>query len=160
MITKDSRTVTIYITVSGADYAARTITLPDSEKNSILKITGDETPDVVVNGFDQEAESHPEDSCIITMIVEKVEENNAWIQDQASAIAIIAGGQTVEYLKMEITKTVGGGTPTYLTSLYSVQEIVVPYDFSGKTDITVYRYHYGYAVALRALKARLNINDA
>ena len=54
------------------------------------KITGDETPDVVVNGLDQEAESHPEDSCIITMIVEKVEENNAWIQDQASAIAIIA----------------------------------------------------------------------
>lgn len=160
VVTKSSNTVTKFIVVSGADYVAGTIVLPDNDRYSILAITGDDTPDVVVNGLDQEAKAQTEDSCTVTMTVEQKAANDAAIQDQASAIAVIADGQTIEYLKIDVTKTVGIDAPTPLNSLTNVQEIAVPYDFSGKTDVIVYRYHGDSAAALTSLSARPTLSGA
>lgn len=160
VVTSGSRTITEFITVSGADYAAGIIALPNDSRNSILTITGDNTPSVVVNGLDLEAAAQNESSCTVTMTVTKKEADDSDIQSETSRIISIAGGQSLEYLKIDVTKTVGSGTPTSLDSLTNVQEIDVPCDFSGKTGITVYRYHGNSATAFTALSARPNLSSA
>lgn len=64
----------------------------------------------------------------------------------------MATGKTVEFLDLSLVKTVtpssGGSTDTPITNTNGkVLEIVVTYDFSGKTAVTVYRKHGGDAAA-------------
>ncbi len=153
IVTKSPHTVTKFITVSGTNYSAGVIVLPTSEKNSVLDVTGSDTPNVVVNGLDQEAQTQSENSCTVTMTIAKKASDDSAIASDASAIAILAGSQTVEYLKIDVTKTTSSGS-TALTSLSTVQEMVIPYDFSGKNNVTVYRYHGVAAFALTALNSR------
>lgn len=160
VVTSGDRTVTQFITVSGQDLAAGIITLPNDQKNSVLDVQGTDTPAVVVNGLDAAAAEQTDNSCTVTMTVTKKEADDSDIATEASHIISIAGGQSLRYLKIEVTKKVGNDAPASLTSLTTVQEIVVPYDFSGKTDVTVYRCHDSAASALTALRARPALSNA
>ena len=159
VVTYGSRTITEFITVSNTDYTAGTITLSEDSRNSILNVTGDDTPSVVVNGLDREAAAQTDTSCTVTMTISKKAGTDSEIQTEASDIISVAGGQSLEYLKISVTKATNSGTET-MNSLSTVQEIAVPYDFSNKKDIMVYRYHGTSAAALTPLNARSALSSA
>ena len=159
VVTCEGRTITEFISVSDANCAAGTIMLPNDSRNSVLSVTGEDTPSVVVNGLDREAAAQTDSSCTVTMTVAKKAASDSEIQAEASKIILVAGGRNLDYLKISVAKTTDSGITT-MHSLSTVQEIAVPYDFSGKKDIAVYRYHGDSAAALLALDTRPSLSAA
>lgn len=156
--TDGTNTKTELIEISGADVTDANIALVS--KNSILIFKGTQTPDAVVGGLDQVAAAQQDLACTVTMTLEKKDASDPTISTGASAITVSAGSQTVDFYDIKVTKTVSG-TDTVLTSLSVVAEIVIPYDFSQKDDVTVYRYHGGTSSAFIPITGRLtSITDS
>ena len=129
-----------------------TLEFPYGDTNSVLEVEGDETPDIVVDGLDDEATDYEESgkAVQIKMTVEKKDE------DQATGYTAIRGiassGEEIEYLDFAIEKTTwdvdGSGNrsneaKSTILETGNIQTIIVPYDTNGKeaADISVYRYH-------------------
>ncbi|MCI8474783.1 MAG: hypothetical protein HFF07_05540, partial [Oscillospiraceae bacterium] len=147
----DKITKTILVVLADSNATSQNIKMPDGKKNSVVEVKSG-APDVVVGGVDQVAEAQDVGSgqtVTIKLTVEKKEENTA---TGAADIKQLAGGKTVDFLELSLVKEVTGGTNDGITSitdtLDNVLEIVVPYDFSGKNAVTVYRHHDGKAQAL------------
>ncbi|MDG0814533.1 DUF4073 domain-containing protein [Cohnella rhizosphaerae] len=161
VVTKADQIITVAVTVKDQDYdfSPRFLVLPRGNKNSALVIKGD-TPSVVVDGLndlfaDSQHAYTAEDqqlvadggSIKITLGVEKQDEASA---TGASELRNLAGGQSFDlYLDMTLTKTrtdtSNQTTSTALSTVGSLLKIIVPYDLSNKTNVTVYRYHDGAA---------------
>ena len=142
---KDGVTKTILVEITDQNADNQNIKMPDGQKNSMVEVTGPDTPAVVVGGVDQIAEAETVtagETVTVTLTVEKKAESAA---ENADAIKRVADGQTLEFLDLSLIKTVTGGTSDETTNITDTQgkvlEIVVPYDFTGKTGVTVYRYH-------------------
>ena len=149
VITKDGKTVTQLITVAQADVTAD-ITLPGTTtKNSVLVIdgeAGETVPNVVVGGLDTLAQTENAD---ITMTVTAKAEDEA--NTQQTAIKTAAGSQKLaQYLDITLKK----GTTDIGDTNTTVLEIVQPFSFSGKTDVTVWRYHGSAAEKLKKLETK------
>ena len=149
---KDGVTKTILVEITNQNAGGQNIQMPDGSKNSVVDVAGADTPAVVVGGVDAIAEAEsvlPGESVTVRLTVEK---KNDFTADNAEEIKQAASGQTVEFLDLKLEKTVTGGTNDGTTSITDTQgkvlEIVVPYDFTGKQDVTVYRYHGGSAEVL------------
>ncbi len=104
--------------------------LPDIDKNTFLIINGSVTPNVTVDGLVTVSRKNNAD---ITMIVEEKPESAA---DHASGIKALAPGKMLQYLDISLK---AGESP--LSSAGSVLEIIIPFDFTNKQSISVYRYH-------------------
>ena len=152
---------TTLVIITNQSETGKNITLPNGTVNSKLTVNGADTPDVVVGGLDDEASTKAETgkSVTVTMTVKKQEEQQ--LPDTASpaeqqtqkAIAEIkakAPGKTLEYLDIKVTKTVDG-TDSPITTTANMMEIIIPYDMTGKSNITVYRNHNGSAAAFKRL---------
>jgi|GEM_PF-930451 len=148
VVTKDSHIVTQIISVSGADLTLTgVITLPTGYKNSTL-VVGSDTPNVVVGYLDEQFDSS--DDTYANTSGNTIEiKLDVTAKDTASAVGVselsnLTSGQTVDlYLDVALTKNMSG-TTTFsktLTETDSLLKIIVPYDLSGKTNVTVYRYH-------------------
>ena len=152
VVTKDGKTVTRLITVTNADLTGQNLTMPSENKNSVIEVK-DDTPAVVVGGLDKIAEDTTLDtgtsSVTVKLTVEAKAENAA---ANAGDIKALAGNKTVgDFLDLSLNKVVegtGGGTTSITDTGANILEIVVPYDFTGKKDVAVYRYH-GSAEALK-----------
>ena len=143
---KADKTVTTLISVEGSD-VERNITLPTAAtKNSVLVVNGEANttpPAVVVGGLETVAET--ENDNIIMNVTAKVEDDS---NQEHNAIKIALGSQkTAQILDITLKK---GGTDIGSTNT-TVLEIVYLYDFSGKTDIKVWRYHGGTTESLTKL---------
>lgn len=142
--TKEQKTVTKLVTVTDGDKTEEVLTMPAGNVNSVLDIK-DNTPDVVVGGLDSEADevktANPGATSItVTMTVEKKEENAA---DNADAIQAVASGQTLDYLDIQVVKKVDDNDETAIAETATLLQIVIPYDFTNKSDVTVYCHHDG-----------------
>jgi hypothetical protein len=122
------------------------LTMPVGNTNSELQVKGTGTPAVVVGGLDEEAESVKEmddptnkQNVTVTLTVEEKAETAAALSE-VTAIKTEAGSKTLDYLDIKMEKNVGGAK-TAISSTANLLSIVVPYDFSGKKNVTVYRYH-------------------
>ena len=153
VVTKDGKTVTVLCVIEKAD-ATRTYTqdvvLPTASSNSsTLKVEKDddvkELPKIVVGGLEALAEQKGAD---ISMIVrQKAEDKN---NTEQSAVLVSAGGQSVGlYLDVALKRDNAA-----LKDAGSVLEIVVPYDFSGKRNVRVWRYHGGDTEEFTALQSK------
>lgn len=148
VVTKDSHIVTQIISVSGADLTLTgVITLPAGYKNSTL-VVGSDTPNVVVGYLDEQFDSaddkYANTSGNAIEIKLDVSAKDASSATGVSEISNLTSGKTVDmYLDMALTKHMTGSTPSNsaLTETDSLLKIIVPYDLSGKTNVTVYRYH-------------------
>jgi hypothetical protein len=134
------------VTVTTADVEENVI-LPSAEtKNSLLVVnsdTGATVPSVVVGGLDTVAKTA--DAGITMTVTAKAEEAN---NIQQTAIKTVAGSQKLaQFLDITLKK----GTDDIGSSNTTVLEIVQPFSFSGKTDVTVLRYHGGSAEKLKKL---------
>lgn len=150
---KDGVTKTILVELTDRNAADQNIKMPGGSKNSVVEVK-DNTPSVVAGGVDELAESEtvrPGEAVTVKLTVEKKERP----ADKAE-IDNAAQGKTVElYLDLSLLKTVvsgGGASESPITDTRGrVLTVVVPYDFTGKTGVTVYRSHGGSAAALSAL---------
>ncbi|HOO29054.1 MAG TPA: cadherin-like beta sandwich domain-containing protein, partial [Lachnospiraceae bacterium] len=117
---------------------------PTGDVNSSLEVSAN-TPKVRVGNLMEEALEHEVSGSQVDLTLnvsaEAAEEGTGQtaIEDQAD-------GRTLLYLKITVDLTTvdlntGETTETPLTSTNKVLEIIIPYDFSGKENIAVYRYH-------------------
>lgn len=142
--TKDGKTVTKLVVITGN--MIQDMVIPaGAANNSVLVVTSDPSAEIIaltVGGLDELASIESAD---ITMtITAKVEDGG---DGEQLAIKEKSGSQVVGiYLDMTVKK----GLVTQ-TSTANVLEIVIPFNFSGKTDINVYRYHGGQAVPFTKL---------
>ena len=143
---KDDTTQTTLVIVTNHNETGKNVTLPQSKVNSKLTVNGADTPDVVAGGLDKEAaavkaENSGATSVKVEMTVESKRSEAVAPADKTS-IETSASGKTLEYLDIKVTKTVDG-TDSAITMTANMMEIVIPYDMTGKSNITVYRYHDG-----------------
>lgn len=141
---KDGKTVTKLLVIAGNMIQDMTIPAAVSN-NSVLIVTNEPSADniaLTVGGLDDLASSESAD---ITMIVTaKVEDDG---DGEQNAIKEKSGSQTVG-IYLDMTVKMGSVTQA---STSNVLEIVIPFNFNGKTDINVYRYHGVEAAALDKL---------
>ncbi len=137
---KDGRTKTILVQLTDSDANEQDITLPKGAKNSVVEVAPG-TPPVVVGGVEQVAEKQGAlsgQTITVRLTVEAKTE-----PEGASEIIAVAGGKTLEYLDVSLVKE--SSSSTSITDLgksnQQVLELVLPYDFNGKQDVTVYRRH-------------------
>ncbi len=141
---KDKLTMTILVQLTNSDADNQTITLPDGAKNSEVEVAQDTRP-VIVGGVEQIAADQTKpgvgESVTIKLTVEAKTE-----PDHKDEIISVAGDKTLEYLDVTLTriKTSAAGAVNEENlgeSNTRVLELVLPYVFEGKTDVTVYRKH-------------------
>ncbi|MCR4955242.1 MAG: InlB B-repeat-containing protein [Lachnospiraceae bacterium] len=145
------------------------ITIPTSNVNSSLELTGDNTPAVIVGGLEQIAkdESTSDSSVDVKMTVEKKEESDltgdakAEMEEIKEVVGTDDGGKELEYLdinmKKTVTKTVNSSSTTNTTAITQasrVVEIVIPFKTIGRKNIGIYRYHDGKAIAFKQRSSR------
>ncbi len=110
-----------------------------TSKNSKVEIVGTKTPEIMVGGLDTVANSQPELQVTIALTIEQVTENDG----NAKEISLVSNQKNKEFFEIIMTKTVEGESSTNLTTSPNVIELIIPYDFSGKTNIQLFRYHDG-----------------
>jgi len=157
------QTITLSITVSNNDVAIGTVIFPNGKKNSVLEVTGDNTPEIVVDGlnkfFDSGKFSDDEENFVenggkieIKLSVEKRPDSDA---KNAAEIRTLAGNtKTIGiFLDLTLNKTVTTGsaitTSSAITGTFPVEElddalsiyIPLPTELQGKSDYVIYRYH-------------------
>lgn len=154
---KDDTTQTTLVIVTNHNETGKNVTLPQSKVNSKLTVNGADTPDVVAGGLDKEAaavknENSSAASVKVEMTVESKSDTEVNSADKTN-IEASAPGKTLEYLDIKVTQTVDG-TDSAITKTENMMEIVIPYDMTGKSNITVYRNHGDSATAFTQLSTR------
>ncbi len=142
--TKDGKTVTILVVVTSNMIQDMVIPAAASN-NSVLVVTSEPnavSPALTVGGLDDLASAENAD-ITMTVVAKTADESDA----EQLAIKGKMGSQAVGvFLDMTVKKN-----DEKQTSLPSVLEIVIPFSFSGKTDIRIYRYHGGQTTAFTKL---------
>jgi len=149
---KGGKTVTMLCAIEKADKTqtyTQNVTLPTAVSNSsTLMVAKDESvkelPKIVVGGLDKLAEAENAD-IYMTVTQKAADKNNA----EQKTILVSADGQSVG-MYLDVTLKKGSDA---LTEADSVLEIVIPYEFSGKNNVNVWRCHNGSAEKFTSLKA-------
>ncbi|WP_369298881.1 S-layer homology domain-containing protein [uncultured Neglectibacter sp.] len=139
---KDRVTKTILVEMTNASAVEQNIQMPEGKTNSVVEVKGSDTPAVVVGGVDAVAEEEtaaPGETVTVKLTVEKQDSP----ADKAELDTVISGKKDdVLYLNLSLEKQINDQEPQVITDTEDqVLEIVVPYDFTGKKDVTVYRKH-------------------
>lgn len=146
---KDGKTMTILVKVETTDLTEQNLAMPADSVNSVLDVK-ENTPAVVVGGLEAEAASHSEvgKTITVTMTVESKEETD---EDAAADIVKIkekASGKTLTILAVTVEKQVDEEEAQPISETSQLMTIIIPFDKTGKKNITVYRCHGDTAEAL------------
>jgi hypothetical protein len=163
---KDGIIVTTVITVSNGDYASGTIQLPAGKTNSIVVVTGSETPRIVVGNLDGQFSTTTTDNdkgvtsddntvvagggSVEIKLTAAKKDDTAANATTISAIATSSGNTVGIFMDLSVRKTVkdNGGDEiasqsAILTELPSLIDVYIPLPaaLQGKSSYVVYRYH-------------------
>ena len=118
------------------------LVMPAGNVKSELAVTGTTTPNVMVGGLDELAEESGEAGKTVTVTMTVEEKSDAENADELQSFAETQEhpNQSVDCLEISVQKTVDAVTENMPTT-NRVLEIIVPYHFTGKEYLTVYRYH-------------------
>jgi len=119
------------------------VTMPEAGVNSILKVSGSATPDIMVGGLDELAESISNNGTAVTVTMTVEQKAESVVTDAEAIKETAAVVQTLEYFEIALEQRIGDVTTAITDTNEKVLEIVVPYEFNGKEDVVVYRYHNG-----------------
>ena len=160
--TWDEVTKTILVELSDTDAHQQDIQMPEGKTTSVVEVLGEDTPDVVVGGVDAVAEAEaaaPDEVVTVTLTVAKEEEPAG--KDEIAQL-VTGKKDDVLYLDLSLLKQVNTQPTQAITDTGArVLEIVVPYDFSAKRSVTVYRKHGDDpAAALTALSVQPDLAEA
>ena len=167
MIDSSTKTKTELVVIEHEDVNNLSVIMPSQNVSSTLAVTGNDTPDIVVGGLDDEAVENAADGSThvsIGMSIEKqadaTDGGESAVKTQQEAIKTVAGGAqaaNIDFLDIKVQKTTttgSGSETTTITDTQTVLELIIPYDMTGKHGITVYRYHDGRAEAFRKLNGK------
>ncbi len=156
VVSKDGKTVTVCVTVKNGsyDFGNTYIVLPAGNKSSIVDVKGNDTPSVVVDGLN--SQFTPEDAADVsngkTIKVTLEVENKGTAAPGANDLQTAASGKTIDmYLEMTVFHQVDTDARTTLDTVPNLLKIIIPYDLSCKSNVTVYRYHGAAAQAMTQL---------
>ena len=169
--TVDSKTQTMTALVEvKSNKTVDSIVLPPSKINSVLTVTGDSTPPVMVGGLEEVAKDEAETSkeVTVTMTVEKKDESSAsaeikqQIEEIKEAVAedtsTDSGSTELEFLdvsvKKETTESGSSTTTETITETSQVVEIIVSFNMNGRFGFSLYRHHDGKAEAFQSRSSR------
>ncbi len=143
-------TNTILVTVKDRSLTDVDLLWNDGGVNSEVQIQPN-TPLVAVGGLDKIAAGYdtrgPEAFGVVRLTVQAVDDP----ADKGDIVSL-AGGRTLAYWDLSLSFLYTDGTEMNLgDSNDTVLELVLPYDFTNKRDVTVYRKHGAQAAALTAL---------
>ena len=163
VVTSGGKTKTATASVAGdAESVTVDVVLPDKSVSSEVDYAGEPVEDSridpvgsTVSGLDTIAESEipaPSEHIKITLTVTPKEDvtdsqvpADEELKTQQTAIQTEAGGRTVEYLDLSLTKTTTGGINPGEVNIGSANDkiltITIPFNTRGLTNIAVYRYH-------------------
>ena len=149
IVTKDTRTAVIKISVSSGNIAVGNIVLPSSNADSSLVVQGNDTPNVVVGGLNTEALTQLESGSgspsrvKLILTVEKKDEKEAANGTNVTEAARDAGLTTGMILDVDLSKSVNGGTPAALSESTDLIEIIIPIPkaLQNKFTYSIFRYH-------------------
>ena len=154
---KDSQTKTELVQLT--ENQNLTITMPEAGKNSVLDNDNAGNYAATVGGLDEiaAAETVSGGSTVTIMLTVTAEVNvsegeKAQFNTEKAAIQTVAAGKTLECLDLTLQKVVtgtGAGTTDIGGSNTQLLTIIIPYATNGKSNIAVYRYHDGQAVAMK-----------
>ena len=161
--TKDKTvTVTKLVTVtSGGGTGETEVALPANGVSSQVVNKAGSADAVAVGGLDKVAagvSAEPGKTVTVTLTVEPADSGDSAAIEEIRKVAGVSG-DTLTYLDVTLEMIVrddmtGAETSGAVDTKGSVITLVVPYDFSGKADVLVYRYHDGKADALTKLNAK------
>ncbi len=147
---KNQQIATTLITLSDRDMTEVEVKLPPEGANSQLTVSkNSDTPAVVVGGLDVEAaalKTGDVSTVTVSMEVEGKKETQVEthvveaIKDEVKPESS-TDAPVVEYLDITVTKQVDSGSKEVVEQTTQVIEIVVPFSFSGRTNVVVVRYH-------------------
>lgn len=164
VVTKYDRTVTAIVIVNnGNGILSSAIILPSVKTNSLVEVTGGDTPKVVVGNLDGQFSSTAADndkgittsdnsvvagggSVEVKLKAEK-KDGTAVNAGSISATAVSNGTTVGIFIDLSVVKTVtpsgGSATVTPLVELPSLIDVYIPLpaELRGKTSYEVYRYH-------------------
>lgn len=156
VITGDDGTyVTAILNVAGNTNVADVTAHSANVDSELIVAAGEDTPDVIVGGLDDEAAGiygsiSPEPTHVhLAMTIEALEDlrNSSEPEDAEFKIAQQAiRGKTnafnLKFYDYSLIKDVDG-SESPVTETNTVLEIIIPFDMSNKRDMAVYRYHDG-----------------
>ncbi|SFW52390.1 hypothetical protein SAMN02910447_03449, partial [Ruminococcus sp. YE71] len=130
------------------------VTMPEGNVNSTITVSKG-TPDVAVGGLDDEAEAICKKSgakdVSVSMFVEIKTESDASNADKIRAIA--DPDMDLEFFDIRV-ESMADSVKKTMSKTNTVLEVVIPYSFKGREEVTLYRYHNGKAETLTESKSK------
>ncbi|MBQ7661738.1 MAG: hypothetical protein IJS44_06760, partial [Clostridia bacterium] len=149
-------TMTVAVIITDDHVELGTITMPTGDTSSVINIEGESTPAVVVSGLDDAAAAEEIDSRKVTVTITIEAQNEAQTGEGGKAILEESRAQKADFIDFTVTKTIynNGNAESVetLTETKGLLELIVPFDFSGKRSINLYRYHNGQVELLTEAK--------
>jgi len=148
IIIKASQQVTVLVTVANGDVAIGKATLPSGNANSILEVSGSDTPNIVVGNLNTEATMQLASAggmvhtVEIKLTVTKEASDNT-TGSAVSTAATAAGKQIGMILDIDLTKTEDSVVVSSFNETSNLIEIYIPLPsgLQGKNSYIIYRYH-------------------
>ena len=144
--------MTVAVTISGDHVELGTVTMPDGNTSSVIDVKGEDAPAIVVGGLDEVAAAEEVDGRKVTVSITVETQNEAQTGEAGEAIFEESRAQNAEFFDFTVTKTITSNdsieSVETMTEIKSPVELIIPFDFSRKSAVKVYRYHDGVAEAL------------
>ena len=147
-----TKTTAVIIADGNAELAEATMPIT----NSVVEIVGEDTPAVVVGGLDAAAadEEIEDRTATVTLAIEL--QNEVEAGEAGAAILAQSRAKNAAFMDFTVTKTIFNNgieeAVETITETKSPIELIIPFDFSGKSGVKLYRYHNGAVEELKQIK--------
>ena len=145
--TQGDVTMTAAVLITDDHVALELITMPSGSASSVIDIKSVETPAIVVGGLDELAENEIVDGRKVKVAIAIEAQNETQAGEAGEAIIKESRAQNAEFIDFTVTKTITNKnveeSVETMTETSNVLELIIPFSFSGKTGIKLYRFHNG-----------------
>ena len=145
--TQGEVTMTKAVIITDDHVALELITMPSGNASSVIEVKSVDTPAVVVGGLDTLAEHEEIDGRKVKVAMAIEAQNEAQAGEVGEAIVKESRAQNAEFIDFTVTKTITNKgvkeSVEKMNETNNVLELVIPFNFSGKTGIKLYRFHDG-----------------
>ena len=142
VITQGDAVKNMTVTVTDGNAELGTIEMPNGNTSAVVAVS-DEAPAIIVKGIDEIAAAEEIDGRKVKVEVSIEAQNEAEAGEAGEAIMKESRAQNVEFINLAANKTIyNNGTPEAnetMDKASGIIELAIPYDFSGKTGIKLYR---------------------
>ena len=145
--TQGDVTMTAAVLITDDHVALELIEMPSGSASSVIDIKSVETPAIVVGGLDELAENEIVEDRKVKVAIAIEAQNETQAGEAGEAIVKESRAQNSEFIDFTVTKTITNKnveeSVETMTETSNVLELVIPFNFSGKTGIKLYRFHDG-----------------